>query len=103
MFISKICIKSWWWNSLSKIFSFPSYYTGQKLKNHDYIELKIPKKSERILSKKTVEIEEMPWNILKYSHLTKSLQPPFIIVYDFETIIVTSDNQSELEELKKVK
>ena len=45
----------------------------------------------------------MPWNILKYSHLTKSLQPPFIIVYDFETIIVTSDNQSELEELKKVK
>ena len=65
--------------------------------------MKIPKKSERILNKKTNEIEEMPWNILKYSHLTKSLQPPFIIVYDFETIIVTSDNQSELEELKKVK
>ena len=39
--------------------------------------------------------------MLKHSFLNKSLQPPFIIVYGFETMIVETDNQSKLQKLRK--
>ena len=41
--------------------------------------------------------------MLKHSFLNKSLQPPFIIVYGFETMIVETDNQSKLQKLRKKK
>ena len=41
--------------------------------------------------------------MLKYSFLNKSLQPPFIIVDGFETIIVETNNQSKLGKLRKKK
>lgn len=42
-------------------------------------------------------IEEMAANILKHSLRNKSLHPPLISVYDFEIMVIKTDNQSELE------
>ena len=36
-------------------------------------------------------------NLLKHSLQNKSLQLPFIVVFDFETMIVETDNQLKLE------
>ena len=46
-------------------------------------------------------MEEVAGTIFKDSLLNKSLQPPFIAFYDFETIIIETDSQSKLGELRK--
>lgn len=48
-------------------------------------------------------MKKVSGNILNQSLLSKSLQPPFIIVYDFETMFLDIDDQSKLEVLKKDK
>ena len=45
----------------------------------------------------------MPEYISKHSVYIKSLQPPFIVVYDFDTMIVETDDQLKLGELSKNK
>ena len=47
-------------------------------------------------------MEAVAGNIFKHLLLNKSLQTPFI-VYEFDTIIVETDNQSKLGELRKCK
>ena len=41
--------------------------------------------------------------MLQHTLQNKSLQPSFIVVYNFETMIVDTDDQSKLEELRKNK
>ena len=48
-------------------------------------------------------MEKVCERMLKHSFLNKSLQPPFIIVDGFETIIVETNNQSKLGKLRKKK
>ena len=52
---------------------------------------------------KQVRWKRVPGNIWKYSLQNKSLQAPFIIVYDFETMFLDIDDRSKLEVLKKDK
>lgn len=47
------------------------------------------------------KMEEMAANILKHLFRNKSLYPRFSVDYDFETMIVNTENQSELEKLRK--
>ena len=46
---------------------------------------------------------EVPENILKHLIRNKSIQPSFIVVYDFETMIAETDDQPKVEELRKNK
>ena len=45
----------------------------------------------------------MPGNILKHLFQSKSVQPLFVNAYDFDTMIVETDDESKLEELRKNK
>ena len=48
-------------------------------------------------------MEEATGNVLKHSLQNKSLESPFIIICNFETMIVETNDQSKLGELRKNK
>ena len=47
--------------------------------------------------------EKVPGNVLSHLLGNKSIQLPFTVIYDFETMIVETDDQSKPEELRKNK
>ena len=47
-------------------------------------------------------MEEVSRNILKHMVRSKSLQHHIVIIHDTETMIAETDNQSKLEELRKI-
>ena len=72
---------------------FDNFQTDKKLEQHqksyrdyDDAELEIPRKFKTIWNKETNEIEDVAGTILNHSLQNESLQPPFITVYDFETM-----------------
>ena len=75
----------------------------KSFKNRDHDKLKIPKKLKTILNKETDKTIQVPEYISKHSVYIKSLQPPFIVVYDFETMIVETDDHLKLGKLSKNK
>ena len=81
---------------------FGNFQTDEKLehqkscRDHNHAELEIPQKVKIIFNKDKVD-----GSMLKHSLLNTSLQPPFIVVYDFEPMTVETDNQSKLGELRK--
>lgn len=72
-------------------------------RNQAHVELKIPEKSKTFINKETAEMEKVFGNISKHSIFESSSQAPFIVFYGFETMIIETDNQLKLEELRKNK
>lgn len=72
-------------------------------RNQAHVELKIPEKSKTFINKETAEMEKVFRNISKHSIFESSSQAAFIVVYGFETMIIETDNQLKLEELRKNK
>ena len=64
------------------------------------MELGIPGKFKTTLNKEAAEIEALHGNTLNHLLLNKFLQPFFIVIYDFETTIVETNNQSKFEKSK---
>ena len=53
-----------------------------------------------VLNKKTNKLKEKPGDIWRHLLWDKSLHFPIVAIYDFETVIVYTDDQSKLEHLK---
>ena len=87
---------------------FGNFQTNEKRKqyqkscrDHNLAELEYLKKL-KLLNKETNGMEAVAGNIFKHLLLDKSLQTPFI-VYEFDTIIAETGNQSKVGELRKCK
>ena len=85
---------------------FANFQTDEKFEQHQktclvhkHTELEILGKFKIIFNKDSSKMQKVPGNILKYLLQNKFLQPPFIIVGYFETMIVETDNRSNLGEL----
>ena len=55
--------------------------------------MEIPQKFKTILNKEATEFEKVAESILKYSFQNRSLKLSLIVVYDFETISVDTNDQ----------
>ena len=60
--------------------------------------LQITEKFKIVLTKEIDAKERVPGNTLKHLLGNRSMQVPFIAVYDFGAMIVESDDQSKPEE-----
>ena len=65
--------------------------------------MKISEKFKTILNKETDKKEKVAGDILKHLLQNKSMQLLLIVVYDFETMTVETDDPSKPEELRKNK
>ena len=63
--------------------------------------MKISEKFKTILNKETDKKEKVAGDILKHLLQNKSMQLLLIVVYDFETMTVETDDPSKPEELRK--
>ena len=74
-------------------------------RNGDHVQLEISEKFKRFLNKENIEIAKLPGNILKpyYLFLNKSLQPHFVVVHDFEAIIIETNIYKIGKFLKRTK
>ena len=66
--------------------------------NKSYVKITLPKKFETIVNKDT---NKSAWKYIKPLFQSKSIQPPFVNAYDFDTMIVETDDKSKLELLRK--
>lgn len=60
--------------------------------NHNHIDLEIAEKFTTVLNKKTNKLKEKPGNTWKRLLRDKSLHLPIIAIYDFDTVIVYTDD-----------
>ena len=60
--------------------------------------LQITEKFKRVLTKETDKKGKVPGNTLKHLLQNRSMQVPFIVVYDFGAMILEADDQLKPEE-----
>lgn len=74
-------------------------------RNGNHVQLEISEKFKRFLNKENIERAKLPGNMLKhyYLFLNKSLQPHFVVVHDFEAIIIETNVYQNWKSFKKNK